>query len=63
MNDEEGDVFRDIIAPPKPVLRITYNPEYYSFLRRFGEDHLFTQGTADFCRRICLERHKQALEF
>jgi hypothetical protein len=63
MNDEEGDVFRDIIAPPKPEFRVTYTPEYYAFLRSHGEDHFYTQGTASFCRRISLERHNQALEF
>lgn len=63
MDDEEGDVFRDIIAPPKPEFRVTYTPEYYAFLRNHGENHFYTQATASYCHRISLERHKQALEF
>lgn len=61
---EEGeDIHRDIIAPPKPEFKVTYTPEYYTFLRDYGEDHFYTQATASYCHRISLERHKQALEF
>jgi len=42
---------------------VTYTPEYYAFLRDYGEDSFYTQGTASYCRRISLERHKQALEY
>jgi hypothetical protein len=63
MDPEEKDIYRDIIAPPKPEFRVTYTPEYYGFLRNYGEDHFYTQATASYCHRISLERHKQALEF
>jgi len=59
---EEEDIHRDIIAPPKPELKVLYSPEYYAFLRDYGEDHIYTQGTASYCQRTAIERHKQALE-
>jgi hypothetical protein len=59
----EEDIHRDIIAPPKPELKVVYSPDYYRFLRDYGEDHYLTQGTASYCQRIASERHKQALEF
>jgi hypothetical protein len=62
LGENEEDISRDIIAPPKPVLKVTYTPDYYRYLRDYGEDHMLTEGTASYCRRIALERHKQALE-
>lgn len=60
--EDEEVIFRDIIAPPKPELIITYTPDYYRFLRDYGENHILTEGTASYCQRIARERYNWALE-